>query len=301
MSLLEVTIAGVKYPAPSFLASGILGSSASLLKRVLESGAGAAVTKSVTVNPRKGHPNPCFIELEVGYVNSLGLPNPGYLHLLEEIKRLDEKNRVVVSLAGSSIEEFTKMAEAVEDAGFMAVELNFSCPHVKSYGLELSKNKDVLVKSIKEIKEVTRLKVWVKLGLCDNIVELAKFIEKAGGDAIVAINTVRCIIIDIYAKRPYLSSIYGGLSGKAIHPIAVRCVYDLFKEVDLPIIGVGGIEHWKDAVEMLLAGASAVQVGSAIAKKGLNVFTEINRGLENYLRENGFKSIKSIVGLAHKR
>jgi len=300
MTALEVEIAGLKYPSPVFLASGILGSSASLIKRVLESGAGAVVTKSVTLNPRRGHSTPCFIELEVGYVNALGLPNPGYLHLLEEIKHLSEKDRIIVSLAGSSTEEFFKMAEAVEETGFSAVELNFSCPHVKSYGLELSRNINVLVESIRKIKETTKLKVWIKLGLCDNIVELAKHIEKAGGDAIVAINTIKCVVIDIYAKQPYLSSIYGGLSGKAIHPIAVRCVYDLFRGVELPIIGVGGIETWKDAVEMFLAGASAVQIGSAIAKKGLNIFAEINRGIEKYLKENGFKSIKSIVGLAHR-
>ncbi|HDI74427.1 MAG TPA: dihydroorotate dehydrogenase [Thermoprotei archaeon] len=300
MVFLEVEIGGLRYSNPSMLASGILGVSEGLLRRVLEAGAGAVVTKSVTLKPRAGNPTPCFVELEVGYVNSLGIPNPGYREFLQEIKDLHEKEKIIISLAGSSVEDFEVMARAVEESGFPVVELNFSCPHAKNLGLEILKRHQILFEAIKVIKETTRLKVWVKLGLSDNLLEIARGIEKAGADAIVAINTIRCLLIDIYARKPCLSSIYGGLSGKAIHPIATRCVYDLYKVVDIPIIGVGGIESWREAVEFILAGATAFQIGSGIAKEGLDIFKKVIDGLARYLKDNGFSSVYDIVGLAHK-
>ncbi|RLE89147.1 MAG: dihydroorotate dehydrogenase, partial [Thermoprotei archaeon] len=193
-----------------------------------------------------------------------------------------------------------ELAQLAEEHGANAVELNLSCPHVAKRGLEIGQDPQYVSKIVNSVKSTLNIPVLVKIGLSDRLVEIAEVIEKSGADAISAINTIRAIVIDVYAKRPVLSNIYGGLSGPAIHPIAVRVVYDLYKTVSIPIVGIGGVMDWKDAIELILAGATAIGVGSAIVLKDIGVFREILRGMEEYLKEEGIKSIREIIGYAHK-
>jgi dihydroorotate dehydrogenase (NAD+) catalytic subunit len=154
---------------------------------------------------------------------------------------------------------------------------------------------------VKEVKKHVNVPVIVKLTPnVTNIGEIAKAAEDAGADAITAINTVKAIAIDAETGRPILANKFGGLSGPAIKPIALRCVYDVYRSVDVPVIGCGGISNWQDAVEFILAGASAVQIGTAVAFKGVKVFGSVAKGIEDYLKQKGFKNVKDIVGLAHK-
>jgi len=285
------------------LASGILGLSAETLGYILKSGAGAVVTKSVGLKPRKGYANPTVVQASCGLINAIGLPNPGINEFTREIR--EAKNfdvPLIVSVYGFSAKEYARVAEKAVGAGADAVELNVSCPHVTETGSEIGQNPKLLAKVIKEVKNVVEKPVIVKLSPnVTNIAEIAEVAVKAGVNAITAINTVKAMAIDAETAFPILSNKMGGLSGPAIKPIAVRCVYEIYERVKLPIIGCGGITNWRDAVEFLLAGASAVQIGTAVAIKGSNVFKNITRGINAYLKKKGFSSVKEIVGLSHKK
>lgn len=287
---------------PVVLASGIL-SHGSLLRRAAEEGAGAVVTKSLTYEEREGYKTPTIVGVKAGLVNAIGLANPGYKEFLKRDLPLAKQGGacLIVSIAGGSPEEFRKISIAAEEAGADGVELNLSCPHVKKHGLEIGSDPALVKKIVMEVKGSVDIPVHAKLGLTDSLTRSAIAAEGAGADAIVAINTVRAVVIDVDARKPVLSNIYGGLSGPAIHPIAVRCVYDLYKELSIPIIGCGGVEDPTDALEFILAGAVAVQVGTVVALKGLTVFKEIAGGINRYLDFYGFNDLREIVGLAHRR
>jgi dihydroorotate dehydrogenase (NAD+) catalytic subunit len=182
------------------------------------------------------------------------------------------------------------------------VELNVSCPHVKYTGSEIGQNPKLLTDVICKVKAAVHKPVIVKLSPnVTDIVELAKAAVNAGADALTVINTVRALAIDVEAQQPVLSNVRGGLSGPAIKPIAMRCVFDVFEALpQTPIMGCGGVADWRDAVEFFLAGASAVQVGTAVAFEEPAVFDAINRGVTNYLRRKGYRSVKEIVGLSHQ-
>lgn len=303
MSSLMVKLCGLTLSNPTMLASGALGSSGSLIRRVVqEGGAGAAVTKSLTVSARQGYPTPCVVALRCGLLNAVGLSNPGYIYFLKVDlpEALRSKAPVIVSIAGSSANEYHEIAVSSEEHKAHAVELNLSCPHVVKMGLDLGSDPLTVFEIVREVKSSLKIPVFVKLGASDKLTESARKAEEAGADALVAINTIKAMAIDVYSKRPVLSAKYGGLSGPAVHPIAVRCVYDMYEAVSIPIVGVGGVEDWASAVEMMLAGASAVQVGSALCTKGIDVFKSICLGVREYLELNGFRSVSDIVGLAHK-
>ena len=296
-------MAGLRLVNPTMLASGILGLSAETLGYIVKSGAGAIVTKSVGINPRKGYANPTVVQASCGLINAIGLPNPGINEFTREIR--EAKNfdvPLIVSVYGFSAEEYAGVAEKAVGAGADAVELNVSCPHVAETGSEIGQNSKLLAEVVKEVKTVVEKPVFVKLSPnVTNIAEIAEVAVKAGVNAITAINTVKAMAIDAETAFPILSNKMGGLSGPAIKPIAVRCVYEIYERVKLPIIGCGGITNWRDAVEFLLAGASAVQIGTAVAIKGSNVFKNITRGINAYLKKKGFSSVKEIVGLSHKK
>jgi len=296
-------LAGLRLVNPTMLASGILGLSAETLGYIVKSGAGAIVTKSVGIKPRKGYANPTVVQASCGLINAMGLPNPGINEFTREIR--EAKNfdvPLIVSVYGFSAEEYARVAEKAVGAGADAVELNVSCPHVTETGSEIGQNPKLLAEVIKEVKIVVEKPVFVKLSPnVTDIAEIAEVAVKAGVDAITAINTVKAMAIDAETAFPILSNKMGGLSGPAIKPIAVRCVYEIYERVKLPIIGCGGITNWRDAVEFLLAGASAVQIGTAAAIKGSNVFKNITRGINAYLKKKGFSSVKEIVGLSHKK
>ena len=295
-------IAGLKLGNPTMLAAGILGYTGLSMKRVIDAGAGAVVTKSMGLEPRTGYPNPTVVQTDCGLLNAMGLPNPGISHFKEEMKELQKLEvPTIFSIYGFSAEDFAKVATAAVEIGADAIELNVSCPNVKKAGAQIGADSSLLIEIVKKVKKQVNKPVFVKLTPnVTDITEIAKAAEKSGADAITAINTVKAMAIDIETGRPILANKFGGLSGPAIKPIAVRCVYDVYSSVDVPVLGCGGITCWQDAVEFMLAGASAVQIGTAIAFKDLDVFSSVTKGIEAYLERKGFKNIKEIVGLAHK-
>jgi len=285
------------------LASGILGYATETLERIVEGGAGAVVTKSVGITPREGYANPTIVQTNCGLINAMGLPNPGIDEFVKEIHEAKNTLNVplIVSVYGFSTEEYAKVAKKAMNAGADAVELNVSCPHVKETGSEIGQNPKILTEVVEKVKAVVDKPVFVKLSPnVTSIAETAEAAVKAGADAITAINTVKAMAIDTEMTMPILSNKIGGLSGPAIKPIAVGCVYEIYEHVKVPIIGCGGITNWRDAVEFLLAGATAVQIGTAVALKGPNVFKIVAQGIDAYLKKKGFRSVNEIVGLSHR-
>lgn len=300
--MLEIDLCGLHLKNPTMLASGVLGISGSLLARALkEGGAGAVVTKSIGA-PRSGFPNPTVVEVDCGYLNAMGLPNPGVEKFIEEdLVSLKGVSPIIASIFGSDPDSFARNASLVQ-RHVQAIELNVSCPHVEvgQIGQDLELTKGV----VSAVKKVVKLPIFCKLTpnvTPQDLITIAQAAEKAGADAITAINTVRAMTIDIDAERPILSNRYGGLSGPAIKTIAIRAVYDLATNLKIPIIGVGGITNWKDAVEFFLAGASAIQIGTAIAWKDITVFQEICQGIKGHLQQKGYKQVSELIGRAHER
>jgi len=303
-SLLRLQLAGLALDYPGMLASGVLGYSAESMRRVIECGAGAVVSKSVSLQSRSGYGNPTVVQVKAGLINAMGLPNPGIDVFVEEIKHAKTLFRqpLIVSVFGYSSEEYAIVARRAADAGADALELNVSCPHVKQTGAEIGQNPDVLAEVVKAVKATVRVPVFVKLSPnVTDIVHLASTAVDAGADALTAVNTLRALAIDVETAKPILNNIKGGLSGPAMKNVALRCVYDIREKlVDTPIIGCGGISNWQDAVEFFLAGANAVQIGTAIAFDSPKVFQTINKGIEAYLKKKQFRSINEIVGSIHK-
>lgn len=295
-------IAGLKLANPTMLAAGILGYTGLSMKRVIEAGAGAVVTKSMGLEPRTGYPNPTVVQTDCGLLNAMGLPNPGIGHFKEEMTELKKLNApTIFSIYSFSAEEFAKVAETAVNIGADALELNVSCPHVKKAGAQIGSDPTLLAEIVKKVKKQVNKPVIVKLTPnVTDITEIAKAAEKAGANAITAINTVKGIAIDIETGMPILANKFGGLSGPAIKPIAVRCVYDVYNAVKIPIIGCGGVTCWQDAIEFIQAGASAVQIGTAVAFKGVNVFGSVANGIETYLKLKNLTSINDLIGFAHK-
>ncbi|MGD0027356.1 MAG: dihydroorotate dehydrogenase [Candidatus Bathyarchaeia archaeon] len=301
---LSVNLAGLRLANPTMLASGILGYSTETFESISEGGAGAIVTKSIGLMPRRGYANPTVVQVSCGLVNAMGLPNPGIDEFASEIRRAKTALRVplIASVYGYSEDEYALLAKKAVNAGADAVELNVSCPHVKQTGSEIGQSLELLAATVKKVKAVLDKPVIVKLSPnVTDIADLGEVAAKAGADALTAINTVKAMAIDSETGIPILGNRIGGLSGPAIKPMALRCVYDIFEQVKIPIVGCGGIMSWRDAAEFLLAGASAVQIGTAIAITGPSVFNTITRGLSAYLRKKGCQSVNEIVGLSHRR
>jgi len=300
---LSISFAGLKLKNPTALASGILGYSAESLQSIVEGGAGAVVTKSIGLKPRAGYQNPTVVQAKLGLINAMGLPNPGIDAYVQEIRHAKTLLSVplIVSVYGYSAEEYAATAKKAAEAGADAVELNVSCPHVKETGSEIGQNPAVLAEVVRKVKSAVHKPLIVKLSPnVTDITETAETAVKAGADALTAINTVKAMAIDAETAFPVLSNTRGGFSGPAIKPIALRCVYDIYERVKVPVMGCGGITNWRDAVEFLLAGASAVQIGTAIAEKGAGVFQTVNRGVEAYLKKKKFRSVNEVVGLSHR-
>ena len=298
--MLETNISGLKLNSPIILASGILGVSFSSMKRVINAGAGAVTTKSIGPRPRKGYKNPSIIEIYPGtFMNAVGLGNPGIENFISEIKEIKRFNiPLIVSVFGDTDVTYVEVAKKAEEAGANAIELNISCPHaeVSSIGID----SELTFSLVSTVKNKVSVPIFVKLN--PNVTDIGKIAlaaEKGGADAVVAINTVSALKIDVNTKRPILSHGSGGLSGKAIHPIAIKMVYDLYKILKIPIIGCGGIDTWEDVVEFFFVGASAVQIGTGLYQ-GVEVISEINNGLINYLKKNQFKSLNDLKGLSHQ-
>jgi dihydroorotate dehydrogenase (NAD+) catalytic subunit len=297
---LSVEFAGIKLPNPTILASGILGVSGEILVRACRAGAGAVVTKSFNIKGREGYRNPSFIEVQGGYLNALGIPNPGMEEMREEVEIASKAGvPVIASVFGFDPEEFAAAAAMGEKGGATAIELNVSCPHVKEVGVEIGQRPRMVAEVTRTVKNRVRIPVFVKLSPnVTDITEVARAAADAGADAVTAVNTALGMAVDVDSGYPVLGGVLGGLSGPALHPIAVRAIYQIRRAVDIPIIGAGGVQDWRSAVEMMMAGASAVQIGSAVTTRGLDVFRDVTAGIAKFLETTGRGSVKNLIGIA---
>lgn len=299
---ISVSLGTLKLRNPTILASGILGTTASLLVRVYRSGAGAVTSKSISIKPNEGHKTPVIINLGYGYINSMGLPNPGLNEMIFELKTARSKKiKLIGSIFASNIDEFKYLANKLTEY-VDALELNLSCPTKAGIGLEAGKIPWIVEETTREVCKISKVPVIVKLPpLATLISELALAAEDGGASAVTLTNTARAMKIDIHSRRPILQGVYGGLSGKALKPLSLACVFEAYEVLSIPIIGCGGINSWEDAIEYILAGAKAIQVGSAIATRGLSIFKKICLGIKKYLEKNNIDKIDDLVGLAHRR
>ena len=300
---LNTDVCGIRLQHPVMNASGILGSHREHIARLAEYGVSAIVTKTITSQPREGYETPIVIELPSGGVlNAVGLANPGKeaIHeLVAEAKRFGLP--IIVSIGGRDEREFVDVAIEAEKSGANAIELNLSCPHAKGYGIEIGSEPNTVRTVVREVSSVLRIPVIAKLGICDKLVVSASSALEAGARALTLINTVKAMYIDVFSAKPVLSNVFGGLSGPPIHPLAVRAIYEVYRELKAEIIGCGGVYDWRSAAEMILAGARAVQVGTAfIYGSGRKVVESILSGLSEWLRMLGLKSIYEAIGLAQR-
>ena len=300
---LSVEFAGIKLPNPTILASGILGVSGEIMIRASRAGAGAVVSKSFNVKGREGYRNPSFIEVQGGFLNALGIPNPGMEEMREEVETASKAGvPVIASVFGFDAEEFAAAAAMGEKGGAIAVELNVSCPHVREVGVEIGQRPKVVAEVTQAVKGRVRIPVFVKLSPnVTDITEVAKAAQSAGADAVTAINTALGMAVNVDSAYPILGGTLGGLSGPALHPIAVRAIYQIRRAVDLPIIGVGGVQDYRGALEMMMVGASAVQIGSAVTSRGIEIFRDVTTGMSKFLEQRGLSSIRQVVGIATHR
>lgn len=298
---LAASIGPISIPKPVMLASGILGISLDVFDRLYGAGAGAVVTKSLSREPWEGYPNPTIFSVGGGgWLNAVGLSNPGASNFAKMMTS-DHDVPIIVSLVGSVPEDFEFMVKEFAGRRVAAFELNLSCPHVAKVGLEVGDDPELVCGIVSATKAASGVPVIAKVGLGTiHYMDTVGAAVDSGADAITAINTVRSMAIDVQAQRPILSNRFGGLSGTPIKPIAVRCVYEISSKYDIPIIGCGGVSSWEDAVEFLLAGASAVQLGSAIGSDWLRVFADINRGIADYMRRKNISTITEMVGIAKR-
>ncbi len=296
--MLSLTLTGLKLKNPLMLAAGIIGTTGASLNRAAEGGAGAVVTKSIGIEPKTGHCNPSMVEVDCGYLNAMGLPNPSYKNFQSEIDIAREGGvPVIASIFGAIADEFSEIAGSLRADAF---ELNVSCPHACGYGAQVGSDPALVEELTRAAKSATCVPVWVKL--TPNVTDIKSIglaAESGGADAVVAINTVRAMAIDIESGYPVLGNKFGGLSGRAIKPIAIKTVYDLYEALEIPVIGVGGISDWRDAVEFIMAGARAVQIGSAVGNN-INIFNDISSFMESFMEEKEW-TLDDLYGMAHKK
>jgi len=304
---LSVELCGVRLRNPFVLAAGILGTSAALLERVARAGAGAVTSKSCGTEPRKGHPNPTVIPWEGGLINAVGLANPGADAMVSVLREARERCRplgvpVIASVFGETVEAFGHVTRTLEAAEPDFYELNISCPNVaEELGRPFAADPVLAAGATSAARKATSRPLIVKLSAnVEDICAVAQAVVEAGADAISAINTLGPgMLIDIRARAPVLANRVGGLSGPAIRPVAVCCVYELSRAVAVPIIGMGGIMSGEDAVEMIMAGATAVGVGSAFYYRGMQALATMAEELTAFMEEQGFARVEAMRGLAH--
>jgi dihydroorotate dehydrogenase (NAD+) catalytic subunit len=300
---LSTELCGIRLKNPTNLASGILGIDKGLLKRVAGAGAGAVTIKSLSLEPLPGHNNPIVIGFDAGMLNAVGYANQGVKEGAREFSNLKEVGvPVIASVIGRGVGDFMKVMEGLWGLDFAAVEVSLSCPHTPGYGIMAGQNTPEATQEIVSVvRKCTELPLLVKLS--PNIAEIgrvAKAAEEAGADGITAVNTLGPgMLINIEARQPLLDFKVGGVSGPALRPIALRCVYDIYKAVKIPILGIGGISTGRHAIEMLMAGASAVGIGTAVYSRGIEVFSAVCSEMKEWMEANGCASIKELIGAAH--
>lgn len=296
---LSVELGSIKLRNPVILASGTCGFGEEIAQFVDLNKVGALVTKTITLKPKEGNPPPRIAEVEGGIINSIGLENPGIEVFIKEKLPFLRKLRIpfFVSISGETEDEFAELAGILEkEKGISAIELNLSCPNLKQGKNLFGQDAQTTYQIIKKVKEATSIPIIAKLTpQVKDITEIALACRKAGCDMLCLINTIPAMVIDLKSGKPFLGGITGGLSGPAIKPVALKMVYDVTRVTDIPIIGCGGIMNGKDAIEFVLAGASAVAIGTAnIASPGsaLSIVKEI----EDYLIRHKINSVKKLIG-----
>ncbi|MDY6874639.1 MAG: dihydroorotate dehydrogenase [Chloroflexota bacterium] len=303
---LTVNLCGVTLSNPTILASGVLGLTHEILERVASAGAGAVTTKSCSLKPRPGYPNPTILDWGPGLINAVGLSNPGVEVMVEEIRAAKERLTplgvpVIASIFAETIYDFGTVARFISEAEPDLIEVNISCPNIDDrYRLMFAADPYVASQVTRRVKQNTEIPVLVKLSPnVTDVVEIAQAVVEAGADGITAINSLGPgLILDVDTRHPVLSHETGGVSGPAIRPIAVRCVRDLCRAVDVPVVAMGGVTTGRDVVEMLLVGATAVGIGSAIHYRGMEVFREVCGGLREYMERHGYGGIEECRGKA---
>lgn len=302
MADLSARIAGIELRNPFLLASGIWGESGASLAGAWRAGAGGVVTKSIGSVLRPGYPNPTVEMYERwGMLNAMGLPNPGIDEYPKEIEAAKAAGATVIgSVFGGDAEEFERLALRLESTGVVAIELNLSCPHAEGYGTEVGGEPGPVEEIVRAVKRSVHVPIIAKITPnSSDPGALAVAAERGGAAAVSAINTVRAIAIDVRLRRPILSHGLGGLSGPAVKPVGLACVWQIFERVRIPVIGMGGISTARDALEYVMAGATALEVGTAVAFDGIGVFGRLVRDLSSLLDELGLSRLEDAIGLAH--
>ncbi|MBL7055722.1 dihydroorotate dehydrogenase [Candidatus Woesearchaeota archaeon] len=300
--MLKTSICGVKLKNPTVLASGILGVTKPSLDRMGREGAGAVTMKSLCHEERSGNNNPTMFNEGEVFLNAVGLPGQGMDSALKDFKRLDDLSVPVIgSIYGYTLKQFGQVTKKIASLNPAMIEVNISCPNIH-YG-ENYDNSPSLAAKVTKICKKNAGKIPVSIKLSPNVYDIkvmAKAVEKAGADAITAINTLTGMSIDADTRKPILKAKTGGISGPALKPVAIKCVYEIYKTVKIPIIGTGGITTGKDAIEMVMAGATLVGVGTACYYRGPSVFKKICKEMETWMKKNKIKNLREIRGIAHK-
>lgn len=301
--MLNVEICGVEFKNPVISASGTFGFGQEYAELFDISKLGGICTKGLTLNKKEGNDGIRIHETKAGIINSIGLQNPGIDEFISvELPNMKKYDTVVIAnVGGGSIEEYLQGIEKINDTDVELIELNISCPNVKSGGMAFGIKSDVAYEVVKEVKKISRKPVIVKLSPnAEDIVDMAVKCCEAGADALSLVNTFKAMAIDIGKRKPVFNNIFAGLSGPAIKPIALRMVYEVAAAVDVPVIGIGGIMTSDDAIEFIMAGADAVQIGSGNFIKP-DICLDVINGMTDFMKKEGIKSIKEIKGIARRR
>ena len=298
MADLSVKVAGVSFANPLIAASGTFGFGREFNEFYPLSTLGGISCKGITLCRRDGNPPPRIAETPSGILNAVGLQNPGVdVFINEDLPWLKQQNTTIIAnIAGNTIEEYCQMAEKLSETDVDMIELNISCPNVKSGGVQFGTSCESVGQITREVRAHCQKPLVVKLS--PNVTDIASIAQSAeanGADAISMINTLTGMKIDIRTRRPIIRNNTGGLSGAAVFPVAVRMVWQVAKAVSIPIIGMGGITTWEDAVEMLIAGATALQIGTVLFSDPYAPI-KINEGLNRFLDENGIQSVTELTG-----
>ncbi len=296
---LTVQVGSLTLQNPVLLASGTAGYGAELSQVLNLSELGGLVTKGIAMTPWEGNPPPRLAETRSGLLNAIGLQNVGLHRFTEEkmpfLRQMG--SRVVVNVIGKTVEEYADVARALQEVpGIDALELNISCPNIKEGGIQFGTSCEGAALVTLAVRKATTLPLWVKLSPnVTDIAAMARAVEGAGADALSVINTLLGLVIDLDSRRPVLANVYGGLSGPAIKPVALRMVRECWKAVKIPVVGMGGIWNAQDALEFMVCGASAVQVGT-VSFTHPRAAAEIVEGMKGWCAENGVARIRDLVG-----
>lgn len=299
MADLNVKIGGLQLNNPVMTASGTFGYGEEFADFIDLSRIGAIIVKGTTLHKREGNPYPRMAETPSGMLNAVGLQNKGVHYFIEEIypRIKDIQTNMIVNVSGSTIDDYVETASLINELDKIpAIELNISCPNVKQGGMAFGITCSGAEEVVRAVRKVYKKTLIVKLSPnVTDVAEIARAVESGGADSVSLINTLLGMAIDAEKQRPILSTVTGGMSGPAVKPIALRMVWQVAKAVKIPVIGLGGIMNWRDAVEFMLAGASAVQIGTANFIDP-TVTVKVVEGINDYLERHGCKSVQEIIG-----